>query len=541
MNKTFLVFVSAILLIGMVSASPLGNLLNNSQATNLSVAISPHSTTVNFYLDTTGSSLDNISTTMNGQSISFLLSNFLSGIKNTQTNLSDGTTSPIFSHVDLSNNIVFTLAGISSAPTPFWKVYNTLIANGINFTGDSTQDGQALTDLASKYPLPTKMVGNAVFTKSGNYYTVTYDKGFGDVPADYISQIQGIVNTYSQQSFNVTNLITNYIFPISQVSDSLKSLLGDNLNNFNYNVSLVDISQFDLSNLKDGTYNIPVTFKVGTETINKNVQVTLSGIPSINTYYRLSDNICATIDLYSVEKTSNDYLTQTDCEAQIIKTDYSIPLTNNVSEWISGLKNIPSGVTITATILDITSTIDGTSMVNINPLKIIKIDLSADSTLGGDIYFSIDKSSVSNPNKVSLYVLDGTTWTKLTTTYLSGSDTATEYTYFAHTPHFSTFMIGEDTTSTSSGSSGGSGGGTDTIGSSSFPSTSSLTTTNNNAVTTPISTENPTETTPTTGTSSPITGGVIGFIQSGAGIASILVLMVVVAGAVVLVVVKRRK
>jgi len=87
------------------------------------------------------------------------------------------------------------------------------------------------------------------------------------------------------------------------------------------------------------------------------------------------------------------------------------------------------------------------------------MNISADQNTSGMIYFKINKSRVIEPLKISLYVLEDT-WTKLTTTYLSSDN---DYYYFkSYTPHFSTFMIGEEkvvpVVPSSGGSSGGSGG-----------------------------------------------------------------------------------
>jgi len=532
MNKALLFLVSAVLLIGIVSASPLTDLLGSNQQTILSISISPHSTSINSHLDSSGSSLDSIQT----QYGTVLISNVLNGAKTINTNLINGATSPTFSNVDLSGSVSTSLGG----SIPLWGILDILGSNinqSYGFTGNIAQDSQTLTNLAAQHPLTSAIQGNTQFTKNGNSYTITTDKGFGDIPTNYISEIQGVVSQYSGQSFNVKDLITNYIFPVPQISNSLKSLLGNNLDKFNYTVTVPNLNTLNGFTLADGTYNIPVTFSDGTTQITKNIQVTLSGIIPTQNYYRFANNQCALVSLFPSSTTSNDYTTLALCQANIQTiADYALPLTEHASLFISQIKNLPYGITPVFTILNIPTATNGTDMTHLNALKIIQIDLPTGVSSSGDIFFNIDKSLVSNKNKISLYVLEGTSWTKLTTNYLSGSDTATEYTYSAHTPHFSTFMIAEDTTpsSSSSGSSSGAGGGVSDV----VYSSQTSTTNTNNAVTTPINTENPIDT--KTGTSAPITGGVIGFLSSGAGIVTILVLMIIIAGSVVLVVAKRK-
>ena len=582
MNKTIFILLSTVMLIGLVSASSLSDWLNDGQATNIALTISPHQTQVSFHLDTSNyPSLDDISSAYNGRTISTTISSVLNGV-NLQTALNEGMNYPVFSNVDLSTPVTV-------SPFPTMPMYNLLqlglVSAGITnvqFSNDSVQNSQTLNTLAQQTQNQLQTIqGNTVFTKNGDDYTITYNQGWQDVDvssgdySQYVTQIQNIIQLYAGESFNVKDLITNYIFPVSTIGDNVKTLLGSNLDKFDYTISGVELNNainsltqnYDLSslaNLKDGTYNIPVVLAVDGVQVNKSISVTLSGVPVQQTYYEFANNACSTKSLFQFQATSSDYTTLSACEAniltnywrfnnnvctqvsltssQVTSSDYAseslcevnkIDATVNNNQYVSEVKNLAYGAVITATILDTTQTINGTTLSKyLNPLKVIEIDSTVQSS--GDILFNIDKSLVSNKNKISLYVLEGTSWTKLATTYLN--DDSTEYYYSAHTPHFSIFMIAEDTTPTSysSGGSGGASGGVAYV--SSLPASQG----SNTGSVTPLNTSSNTNNNQETGKSAPITGGVIGFIKSGLGIATILGMMVIVIGAVIFFTVRRR-
>ena len=589
MNKTFLILVSAILLIGMVSATTINDSLqgwlNDGKATNIALTISPHQTQVSFHLDTSSyPSLDDISSTYNGMAVSTTISSVLNGV-NLQTALNNGMNYPTFSNVDLSNPVTVSLFSNSPTSLPLYSLLNLGLnfagITDVQFKGDVINDTQILNKLAlsSQNQLQT-IQGNTVFTKNGDDYTITYNQGWEDADvssgdySQYLNQIQALVQLYAGESFNIKDLITNYIFPVSTIGDNVKTLLGSNLDKFNYTISGVELNnavnsltqQYDLSvltNLKDGTYNIPVVFTVNGVQVNKMISVTLSGVPTQQNYYELSNNACALKTLFPVQATANDYATQNKCEAKILydnyrlnnnvctfmqltasqktsndyasqegclakTTDDFVPADSAVSKYFNKL-TLPYGFNLVSAIFLNASSVKSAGS-HIKMLKIVNI--TVDKETSGTISFSVDKADISNKNRISLYVLEGTSWTKLPTTY--NSETATEYEYTATTPHFSIFMIGEDTSSSSSGSAGG---GDPTTG---YINTAPTTSINNNEIT-PISTTNTQENQNPTGTSAPITGGVIGFIKSGAGIVTILVLMVTVLLTMVVFSLKKRK
>jgi len=485
MNKTFLILVSAILLIGMVSASPLSDLMSDS-VTNLHVTIGPHDTTVNFLLNMEGYEWDELNIPIEevGE-ISLDLSKVLSGI-NFNANYKDGETA-VFSNFEISEESTILFNG---AEIPFESaLLIALKQQGLIDKNLTEINAEVLTDLASQGEVA---VGDYSFVKNGNNYIITYNKGFQDVPSELPSEEEAKAYILEQINeaiyvFNVEKLIENYILPEVGM-DSIPSL-----NPFDYEAVFEEAS-FDLGGLKfaDGDYTLSATVSIGEEEISKSMILTLYGT----------------------------------------EINYVVPTTDLASEYVSEIKNLPFGTVVTLNVLDTTIATNGTSLTNLNPLKVIEITLS--SSTDGDIYFSIDQSLVSNPNKISLYVLEGTTWTKLTTTYLG--IVGTEYTYSAHTPHFSTFMIGEDTTITSSSSHHH------------HPSSSSSEDSSDETESTDTTSkegEKEEKTKPeekkNTFTSF-LTGAVTGigdFVSSGAGIISLLTLLIAVVGLTVIVKLRR--
>jgi PGF-pre-PGF domain-containing protein len=166
-----------------------------------------------------------------------------------------------------------------------------------------------------------------------------------------------------------------------------------------------DLTDLELTN---GMHEIQAEVTLNGEKVTKRVYLTIEGLTN-ETYIA-----------------NNDILTKIEGLAYGTNITY---LEENLTDY-----NAPSQVT-------------GLSVMNI----------SASINTSGEIYFKVNKSQVTDKNKVSLYVLEGS-WTKLTTTYLL--DNGLEYEYKATTPHFSIFMIGEEipiaTTTSSGGSSGGS-------------------------------------------------------------------------------------
>lgn len=141
----------------------------------------------------------------------------------------------------------------------------------------------------------------------------------------------------------------------------------------------------------------------------------------------------------------------------------------------------------------------------------------------GTIEFKVPTTSVVNPGRVSLYVLEGSSWVQLPTT-LTGTFGGF-YTYSATTPHFSTFMIMETLPSS------GGGGGRSRSNEYQFGAVTAAPT-----PTTPTPIEATPPSTPTLGFFGTITGAVIGALTSPAGL---VVLIFVLIGIVVVALVIR--
>jgi len=502
MNKTFLFLVSAVLLIGFASATPLQEFMSSS---DLTVTMTQDSTTNVFSMNTAGTSFDNQIITTEYGPATFSISDLLNGI-NLRADLNNGATYPVFSNVNVQGtntlnllNVIFSLAGLTS-------VYDT--NNDHTIVDEINANPSLLNTLASQNPSPVPMQGNAYFVKNGVTYTFGYSAGFGAIPSDYKNKI-GEAITQGINSMNVKNVIEQQLLPSISLADYLPVLnsLGYNVNEVDFTKAILTNANYDVSvdltkvSFQDGTYQIPVTITplVGDTTpITKTVTLVLSGI----------------VNEAGEHTTSDTYVPSDFGVKEVVSSITGLPLNTLVNIQVSDAK--PSEVN---------------TLSHTQGLKYLIINVDNQPASGAQISFSIDKTGV-DKNKISLYVWETTSssWTRLATTYIG--ETATEYQYTATTPHFSTFMIGE-TRSSSSGNGWDPTTGSVTIGSSTQGST--------NQPITQLGNDIPTETPKNNNFFSFLTGAVTGLINSGAGVPAVLFLMIVVAGTIVLVVVKRRR
>jgi len=493
MNKTFLFLVSAVLLIGFASATSLQEFMSSSDMT---LTMTQDSTTDVFSINTAGLSFDNQNIPLpNGVTINGVsLSGLLNGI-NLRADLSNGATYPTFSNVQIQSDSVTSLI-----------LDNIFSYLGYSFTSSNINaDNSILTNLASQNPSPVPAQGNSYFVKNGVTYTFGYSAGFGAVPSEYKNKI-GEAITRGVNSMNVQNVIEQNLLPSVSLSSYLPTLnsLGYNVNEVEFTKAVLTNVNYDVSvdltkvSFQDGTYQIPVTITplVGDTTpITKTITLVLSGI---------------------VNK-AGEHTT----------TDTYVPSDFGVKEVVSSITGLPINTLVNIQVSDVKPS-EVNTLSHTQGLKylVISVDNQPGSS-GAQISFSIDKTGV-DKNRVSLYVWEGTSWTRLATHY--DGETATEYTYTATTPHFSTFMIGE-TTSSSSGNGWDATAGSVTIDNSTQSSANQIT---------PLGNDVPTETPKNNNFFSTLTGAVTGLINSGAGVPAILFLMIVVAGTIVLVVVRRR-
>lgn len=424
MNKKIISLFLGILLIGFVSASL--NSVIELEENNINITITESQTIVETHFN--ASELDKIVTEYGN----LYIQEILKGINNINSRIENGT--PLFEEVDLSGQIK--ISNIELYPgleiDYDGTLYNLLniitelkLGVNYNFGDDATENAEILNEIISENELDEEYVEEKLneireFSKTlDDYYTTSYPVGYGDISEDYsiiLENIENIIKENVETAFNVKDLIEEYIFPNIKENLGLEKLFGEYLDELDYEVSVGDLSEY-ISEMKDGTYEIPVNFELldGTQ-IEKVIYVTLEGIPESK----------------------------------------EVELSEEVSHYVSKIKNLPLGAIVTATILEIESTTNGTDLTDLNPLKVIEINVTGTEE-GGEIYFQIDKSLVSDYTKVSLYVLEGTSWTKLTTNYIE--ETEDMYEYSAVTPHFSIFMIAEEEETTNTQPTSSSGGG----------------------------------------------------------------------------------
>ncbi len=295
--SAFLVFsVLFISLIGMISAS-----VNVNDYVTTSVTIGQHNTAVQFTLVNPASqSYDNVSvpfsisggklvitdsnmpvflndllasydfSSFNGNTgtISFKVSDIINGI-NFQATVADGATYPTFSNVVVDGTILFTVnTEVSGFPVIIPLTVDTLLTQA-GITNVQTY----LNDLAQNNPSSVVMVGDASFVKSGNVFTLTYNKGFADAQAsfpDAVTYVQSIIGA----SYNYVGSVQNLI---DLAGFDLTGFIGSNgiVVPFDYqsyldfgNSASIDLTSLG-STLQDGTYNsIPVSVNDATASVS---------------------------------------------------------------------------------------------------------------------------------------------------------------------------------------------------------------------------------------------------------------------------------
>jgi PGF-pre-PGF domain-containing protein len=421
MNKKIIGLFLGILLLGFVSAS-LGSVIGLEE-NNINITIESDKTIVETHFN--ASKLEEIETGYGDMYIQEILK----GVNKVKSRIENGT--PIFEEVDLSGIVYIkelkfgdvTIRGISTSLYDLLNRITEFYQNeNYNFGDDATENAEILNGLISEIELNETEVEERLneireFSKTlDDYYTTTFPVGYGDVSEDYLKNIESIIKENAETAFNIKDLIGEYIFPNVEESLGLEELFEEYLEDLDYEVSVENLSEY-ISEMKDGTYEIPINFilKDGTQ-IEKTIYITLSGIPE----------------------------------------EKEVELSEEVSQYVSKIKNLPLGAIVTAKILETESATNGTNLTNLNPLKVIEINVTGTEE-GGEIYFQINKSLVSDKDKISLYVLEETGWTKLVTSYID--ETEEMYEYSAITPHFSIFMIAEDKTTTSPQTTPSSSGG----------------------------------------------------------------------------------
>jgi hypothetical protein len=398
MNRVVVIAFIVLFLTSLVSASDLSDFFSDAN-TRLNLTITQSDLTANFYLNTAGLSWNRQTLLLDEENkYPFYISSLLNDL-DFKISLNHGSSSPTISILNLYDDEAHdTLFPILSAS-------ETFIAEeyGMDISFEEVKNGNlsGLHDLIQKNPFPQPMQGNAYLEKNGNNYIYWMDSGYGDVPSEYQEKIAEAIET-AVHSMNIQKVLDEYIFPYTDFEAGV---------DLDYDVSA------DLSNLKyeNGDYNIPVKIQQGSESVTKNIKIILSGINFVKeTYVPPAD-----------EK----------------------PEVKEIIEEITGLN---PGTTITIQVKEETDVnLTKPIPVKLDAIKVLEITTNQETTAA--LTFRIDKTSGIDPNKVHLYVWETASsyWRELTTTYTgSGAD---YYEYIAVIPHFSLFMIAEDTGVTSSG------------------------------------------------------------------------------------------
>lgn len=300
-----LIFV--ITFIGFISASPLGSSSSSSSSTgggssssssggpygpystiledllsddvtNLTITLGENDSNIDIYLDTSGYEWDFIG--------GGLYASEILDIINLKLDFEEGASQPYFSsfHIDTGNeisdtfDILFRLGGID------------MTCEEIN------QDISILNNLLGDYDW--NIEDNAYFEKDSNDYILGYDKGWGNIPDEYLDDLQEqyLINIREEiekgiYGLNPRDLIEGYIFPFVNISDTpiINHFLEDidfdiediNLDNLNYTVGIDNNIE-----LKDGTYIVTVTVRNNVEpfeTRTKNIYLVLKDFPESET------------------------------------------------------------------------------------------------------------------------------------------------------------------------------------------------------------------------------------------------------------------
>ena len=216
MNKTSLFLILGILLIGLVSASPLSCILDDD-VSNLTAKVTQDSSIVTFYVNTAGQSCDNIDVTnfleengldldsydfpidFNSVFISDVLDDF-----NFKVSYLDSTNVPQFSSLDVFGAISTYDSYGDFAASLSTKSAVDILLDWAREKG-YLEDDYTITELMLNLTLLDEVVydyiegidtmwGNAQFEKNGNYWTFTYDKGYGDLDEANLTKIKNAID-----------------------------------------------------------------------------------------------------------------------------------------------------------------------------------------------------------------------------------------------------------------------------------------------------------------------------------------------------------
>jgi hypothetical protein len=470
----------------------------------ITITITQNTSQVDFSLDTSNRGWDRQSISIKNQSVgdvyiydiflSFNISKLLNKI-NFEAEINKDSNTPKFNSLEImggDNHI----DGVIKTSKVNLTYTDASTKNFLNLLFSSIDPELNITNVSSvnaflaNNPLPEKSPSHITFTKQGTSYRIWNDRGYGDLPEEWKSEIRNIINE-SVQQINIKNILENML-PVLETRTEFQNIWGDL--NLDFNVTDIDLSPLDLNasfsnltniKLEDGNYTIRITVSDGLKNYTKNVLLIFKGIKNT--------------------------------ESGVFVPDGNFTPTNpEVAYYIIGISGLGNN-TVSVTLFDV---FDSALPSNIKSvIKYIEINVSKETS--GIIKFKVPTNKVVNPSLVSLYVLEGSNWVKLPTTFLSTS--LGFYEFQATTPHFSIFMIAEENQIIASGG-GFARGSSRIITQEQTPTESTQQPTNE--VPTPIVPTPPQER--TGGGIAAITGAIIGAITSPTGLFSILVVLIAV-------------
>ena len=418
----------------MVSAAEFKDFLD---ASDITVTVNQDESHVDFSLDTAGYSWDTQNIDIQNENIgdvtidrialSFDISGLLNDF-NAEAEIQRNSDIVQFNSLSITGNELVAITDVTIDGTQYvgdetFLSTRGLVQNIINWAelNINISDINSVNNYLSGHPIETSP-SHVIFTKQGIDYTIWNNNGYGDVPEEWRAEIIDIIST-SVQSVNLQNILTG-LLPMLESEPEFQAILNElNANlNTDFEVTDVDLSVLNLNastsnlseiQLEDGNYTIPVTVSNGEVSYTKNVNLVVYGIHN-------------------------------DDSGTPVAGTYT-PTSPEVSRYLIGINGLGIN-TVDVSLFDVFS-----SNLPSNTANVIKyMEILVTTPTSGTIDFRVPIEDVDVPSRVGLYVLEGSNWVGLSTTFL-GEVTTGFYHYSATTPHFSTFMMMETLASTSGG------------------------------------------------------------------------------------------
>jgi len=433
-----------------------------NQITNFKVFVGEE----NSYIET---NFDLFDTTQENQFIEYQdysaninFANLLKGL-NANFNLNQGEIYPMVNSLNINSSTAITVAEALFMEEEHSFTVDDFNSNPqyyINYLID-------FYDLTYEYPLSTHTI------KNGNYYYTSAEEGYSSMDGDIEQQIQNFINEKLE-----------YFTPLDIIDELFKFTdcdLSEYLNlDYDYSIAI----DFNNLVLEDGIYILTFLYEdlygnIGEKDFNVILDITepiepepdcLNGETTCDgTNYFICENeewvYQGQIDGYC----GYEFICssgETDCDGEYYfvclnnawisygkidgycgyieeeqeeenETTYT-PTEPEVLEYVNEIGGLLNGTIIQITFEE--TILEAPILQNSNDLGYLNITTNQNTT--GEIYFHILKSKITNKSKIDLYVLEDS-WVKLNTEYLG--ENSLYYEYVAYTPHFSIFMIAEDT------------------------------------------------------------------------------------------------